>query len=553
MPNEVATHDLTLLMDLAFTWLAALLAGVACIRMRMPTMLGYILAGIAVGPAGLKLISNHESILVLAEMGVALLLFALGVELSLKKILETSKSVLMAGVLQMVLTTALCGSLLKLFGLAANWNIATIAGFACALSSTVVVSKMLIDSGTADAAHGRLLIPILLVQDLMIVLFVVFLPILGGKVEPSLTGLSLAIGKAAIILPAVFYSALKIIPRWFSSIAVTNSREIFILTVICVCLCTSLLCQSLGFSLALGAFMAGLVITESEYAHQALADVLPIKELFSTIFFASLGMLLDFQYLQSNWGLVLGATAALILVKSILGSLSSMVATASIATTLMVGLGLAQMGEFSFVLSAIATHSGALPASLANLINSAAIGSLLFAPIAGRFGPQFAKNLMREPGEGASSNEKPPLTKHTISCGFGRVGQDILVTLESEDPDMKLLVIDLAVDPIEKARQKQIPHIYGDATSMSVLQEAGLREAKNLIVSLPDVVSAVTTIKLARMLNQDLFIIARAHSDVDATLCLNAGANRIIQPEKLAAKQIAQVLTGKTLEPHKST
>ena len=298
-------EDLALVRDLGIVWLAALVAGLACVKLKQPTILGYILAGLVIGPHGLKLIEQEEQVKTLAEMGVALLLFALGVEVTLKEIFRSAKFVVLAGVTQLLVTAALAGAVAFNAHYVSNFAGAVLFGWLCALSSTVVVTKTLMDRGETDSVHGHLIIAILILQDISLVPIISLLPIFtGGEGNGTVLFLT-AMAKAIALVLMVILGATKVVPPILKWVARGNSREVFVLTVMVLCLGIAFISKEMGLSLALGAFLAGIMISESPYGHQALSDLFPVKELFATVFFVSVGLLLDPHFILNHAGEVI--------------------------------------------------------------------------------------------------------------------------------------------------------------------------------------------------------------------------------------------------------
>jgi CPA2 family monovalent cation:H+ antiporter-2 len=293
-------NEFALIADLAIIWCAALIAGYLCIAAKQPVMAGYMLAGIAIGPHGLRLINQVDQIKVISEFGVAMLLFALGVDLSLRQIISSAKKILLAGSTQMLLTIGASWWLASTIGLAPSVAAGFLFGCVCAISSSVIISKVLSERGETDSIHGQILIPLALVQDLSLVLIIPFLPVLQESANANYTDFLMSAAKAALFLVLIIIGATKVVPHVVSFSAKSNSREIFLLTLIVLCLSVALLSQSLGLSIALGAFLAGIMLSESPYIHQALTDVLPLRDLFATVFFVSIGMLLDPRFIANH-------------------------------------------------------------------------------------------------------------------------------------------------------------------------------------------------------------------------------------------------------------
>lgn len=536
--------ELALIRDITMIWLAALIAGYVCVRTKQAPMAGYIVAGIAIGPYGLKLISHPEQVSVLAELGVALLLFALGLEVSLKQVLSAKGKVLAVGVIQLIGTAVVAGSAAYLSKMALSPTTSFLFGFICALSSTAVVMKVLLDRGELDAVHGRILLPVLLIQDLSLIPIVSFIPVLQTGPQ-SVAIVIVALIKAALLIPMVFIVATKLIPPLLAWIARSNSRELFLLTSICLCMTIALSSHELGLSVALGAFLAGIVVSESAYGHQALAELLPVRDLFAIIFFVSVGMLLDPSFVAAHWIEVMLFVVVLIVGKAGVGTISALAATPSIWSAILVGVGLAQIGEFSFVLATLGLQAGIIASELYNLFLAGAVITLTTTPMLMSAVPRLVRRLVthsakreRRERERAESESAP--ANHVILCGYGRIGRNVGMVLNSHN--IPFMVIELNAAIIEDLQERNILHIYGDAYNRVVLLRAGLRRAAALVVTIPDPIAAVTIIGIARHHNPDIRIVARAHRTEDIEIFRAAGANAVVQPEFEASVEITKLV-----------
>lgn len=526
-------EELALVRDLAVVWLAALVVGAVCVRFRLPVIAGYIVAGLLIGPFGARLIAETAQIKVLAELGVALLLFALGVELSIRKVFASAGRVIAAATCQIGFTVIAGWLLATAYGLVPNVLSGIIFGFICALSSTAVVTKLLVDRAETETLHGRVIVPILLIQDLALVPFVALLPVIEQASNGSFWVLALAFGKAALLIIGVVVGAVAIVPRVLASVSRTNSRELFLLTAISLCLVVALLSKQLGVSLALGAFLGGIMISERPYGHQVLADIMPLRDLFATLFFVSVGMLLNPVFIAAHWGQVAIFVMLLIIGKALIAGASAWIATKSVWSAVLVGLGLAQIGEFSFVLATLGHTAGLLPDSLYNLFFAGAVVSLALSPTLIAKAPKLLAKvpvfrLIRRT-QHAEVESQIGMKDHLILCGFGRMGRSIGLTLQSYR--IPFVVIELNGRVIEELEEHDIRYIYGDAFNHLVLAKANLKHATCLVVTVPDPVVALHVITFARSQNPEVGIIVRANRSQDIDLFRAAGANAVVQPE----------------------
>ena len=561
-------EEFTLIADLAIIWSAALIAGYICIKAKQPAMTGYMLVGIAIGPHGLKLISQMDQIKVISEFGVAMLLFALGVDLSLRQIVSSAKKILLAGSTQMLLTIAASWWLASTIGLAPNIAAGFLFGCVCAISSSVIISKVLSERGETDSIHGQILIPLALVQDLSLVLIIPFLPVLQETANANYTDFLISAGKAALFLLAIIAGATKVVPHIISFSAKSNNRELFLLTLMVLCLSVALVSQQIGLSIALGAFLAGIMISESPYIHQALTDLMPLRDLFATVFFVSIGMLLDPRFIFSHTLEVLTFVLLLIIGKILIGTLSAFFATRNLRSAILVGVGLAQIGEFSFVLLSLGYDSKLISAAMYNLFFAGAVVTLIASPALMTLMPKLLKKLSalshqrrtagvsstgtntggsngseNDVGNQSESDEDEEnvdaLNDHVIVCGFGRIGKNVGHVLEAHH--IPFIVIELNAGIMDDLAMRAIKHIYGDAVSPLVLDKAHVEKAACLVVTTPDPISTLAIINYAKRCNENIKIVARAHRTEDINAFRAAGASAVVQPEFEASIELTRL------------
>lgn len=535
-------NEFALIADLAIIWCAALIAGYICIAAKQPVMAGYMLAGIAIGPHGLKLINQVEQIKVISEFGVAMLLFALGVDLSLRQIISSAKKILLAGSTQMVVTIAAAWWLASTIGLAPSVAAGFLFGCVCAISSSVIISKVLSERGETDSIHGQILIPLALVQDLSLVLIIPFLPVLQETANANYSDFLMSAGKAVLFLLLIIVGATKVVPHVVSFSAKSNSRELFLLTLIVLCLSVALLSQSLGLSIALGAFLAGIMLSESPYIHQALTDVLPLRDLFATVFFVSIGMLLDPQFIGNHILEVFVFVLALIVGKSLIGTLSAFFATKNLRSAILVGVGLAQIGEFSFVLLSLGYDSKLISSAMYNLFFAGAVVTLIASPALMTLMPKVMKkfgHLAHLRSDDSTENVDADIVDHVVVCGFGRIGRNVGFVLEAHH--IPFVVIELNAGIMDDLAERNIKHIYGDAVSPLVLEKAHIEHASCLVVTTPDPISTLSIINYAKKCNADIKIVARAHRTEDINAFRAAGATAVVQPEFEASIEITRL------------
>jgi CPA2 family monovalent cation:H+ antiporter-2 len=533
-------NEITLIRDLAVIWAVALAAGHLFIRLKQPVIAGYMLAGVIVGPHGLKWIDQSEQIKVLAEFGVAMLLFTLGVDLSLKQVMSSARPIVSAGIVQVVGTLGVGWAIAVLTGLAKNPGEGFIFGSICAISSSVVISRTLMDRGELDSVHGRILVPLSLVQDLCLVVIIPFLPVLEDSSGAAWSGLLLSGLKAIVFILIVVVGATRIMPMLLGKSAKANSKEIFLLTILVLCLGIALLSQFLGLSIALGAFLAGIMMSESTYAHQALHDVSPLRDIFSTIFFVSVGMLLDPVFIAQHWSQVGIFVIVLIAGKALIGCGAALFATNNLRSAILVGTGLSQIGEFSFVLLTLGYGYKLIGDAIYNLFFAGAVVSMIASPALMSIVPKLMRNRFRQAPGLPINSRHTHLHDHVIVCGFGRIGRNLGHVLEAFQ--LPFVVIELNANIIEDLAMRGVPHIYGDAMNALVLVKAQLEHASMLVLTMPDPLSAEAVAAFARERNPDIKIVARAHRTDDIRIFRSAGVNAVVQPEFEASIEITRLV-----------
>ncbi len=469
-----------------------------------------------------------------------MLLFALGVDLSLKRVLASARKIVSAGLVQMILTIGSAWLIASQTGLANNAAAGLLFGCVCAISSSVVISKILMDRGEQESFHGQILIPLSLVQDLCLVAIIPFLPILQMN-NANFNGVIISSAKAAFFLLAVFIGSIKLVPWALARAANSNSRELFLLSLLVLCLGIALFSSSLGLSLALGAFIAGIMICESSYAHQALHDVAPLRDVFSSVFFVSVGMLLDPSYIAQHWMQVLIFVFALIIGKTALGTVAALCASSNLRTAFLVGLGLAQIGEFSFVLLTLGHDSHIITDAMYNLFFAGAVITMISSPALMAFIPKVLLKIRNakfdnEPIQSYST----AMENHVILCGYGRIGQNLGKVLK--DQSLPFIAIELNANIIEDLAISGVKHIYGDAMSLDVMKKANIAKAKALVLTMPDPLTAAAVADFAKKSNPEITIIARAHRSDDIEIFRDAGVNGLVQPEFEASVEITRLV-----------
>src|SRR5881227_1217711 len=419
-----------LLRDLAIIFAGSFLVILVFHRLKLPALPGFIVAGVLLGPNALGLVSDVHQVESLAKVGVILLLFTIGIEFSLSRLREMGRQVIVGGGAQVGLTVALHLS----------WRVSLLLGFLVALSSTAIVLKGLTDKGEIDAPHGRLATGVLIFQDLCVVPMMLVLPFLAGRSSGGAGALLLALGKAVLVVISVLVLARTVVPRALAEILKTRSRELFLIAVILIGTLTALGTAAAGASLALGAFLAGLVISESDYGHQAMAELLPFRDVFISLFFVAVGMLVQVEFLRDHPALALGGVVGVMGGKALLAAGGPLLLGYSGRVALLAGLAVSQIGEFSFVLAREGRGTGLLSENLYQTFLAVAVLTMLVTPFLLQGGPALLDRLERlvpldrllpglRPGAIAAADQ--PLTDHVIVAGYGLNGRNLAAALRS--------------------------------------------------------------------------------------------------------------------------
>jgi CPA2 family monovalent cation:H+ antiporter-2 len=523
--------DSHLVLELAIAWAAAFAGGLVAQRLRQPPIVGYLLAGVLVGPFTPGPVLHTGEIGVLAQIGVAFLMFALGVEFSFAELRELGRVVMVGGPLQ-ILATMLLGPLLAV-PLHLSLRQGLFLGGILALSSTVVALKVLMGRGEMQSLHGRIALGLLVAQDVAVVPLVVLLPVLVGRGGVDVGELLLIALKAGAVMAGVYVLGIRVAPWLLRRAALGRSRELFLLGVVALALGTALLTEEIGLSLAFGAFLAGLAVAESSYRPQVLAEILPLRDLFTALFFVSVGLLVDPGTLVSRLGLVVLLACVVLLGKTAIVSAVVKLLGVPLSAAVLTGAGMAQIGEFSFVLGALGVQTGALPRPIFSLIlGTALVTILLAAPLlsavsAAAAAAERAARSRRVDVE--VFHEADGLMDHTVICGYGRVGREVALALKEHE--LPYLVMEQDPIIVEELEREGVPVIFGDAGSRVVLEHARLEAATLLAVLLPDPATSELVTILAREMYPHLDILARAATEEGAERLRQAGATRVVQPE----------------------
>lgn len=518
-----------LIQDLTILLLVSLPITILFHRFHLPTVVGFLVAGMLIGPNGLALISELHSVEQLAEIGVILLLFIIGLEFSLGQMLKNFWRILGAGGLQLGLTALVCLALFEAFGFPTNQGVAL--GLLVALSSTAIVLDMIGKRVEMDTLHGRTCVGILLFQDVCVVPLMMAIPLLAQAGDISGWSFLWTFVKAIAAVAVVFFTAKMIFPLALSKIVQTGSRELMSLFVIFIILGTAWVSHQIGLTLAMGAFIAGLIVSETEYNHQIILDILPLKEYFVSIFFTSVGMLMQADMFFANPLLYLGLAAGVILLKTGMTFAASALAGNAPRISFIVGLRLAQIGEFSFILAALAREVTLFPPDLHQQFLIVSILTMLVAPVLIQTSSGFSLWLFRGglAADTGSQTKSSSLADHVVIVGYDTVGQNLSKVLK--EVRIAFTVVDLDGEQIKRALKEDCMVFYGDATQRSTLNRAGIRQAKTLVVSVPDQKAMAEVIRLARQLNPNLHILAKTRFPSEVDSLIKAGADLVIPAE----------------------
>lgn len=525
--------------DIAIIVVAGLIGGLIAQQFKQPLILGYILAGIIVGPfTGGVTVSNIHDIELLAEIGVALLLFALGLEFSLKELRPVRHIALIGTPIQILLTMILGYGIGQLLGW--DWIESVWLGGLIALSSTMVTLKTLMSQGRMGTLSSRVMIGMLIVQDLAVVPLMIILPQLD---QPG-AGLSVLAGaalKAAVFLFLMIFVGMRVIPKVMAYIANWNSKELFLLAITAIGLGVGYATYLFGLSFAFGAFVAGMVLSESDYGHQALSDIIPVRDLFGLLFFVSVGMLVDPVFLIANWKIILVVVLLVATGKGLIfGGISRAFGYGNVVP-LAVGLGLFQVGEFSFVLARVGISTNSISNNLYALILATAIVTMVMTPVvSGLTAPLYALRkrwFKREPLQTMNLPEAG-LHNHVVIAGGGRVGQYVAQVLQRLE--LAFVIVEIDHRRVMEAKDEGYSVIYGDASQEIVLEAARVNQACLVLITAPALLSTQAIVDQVRHANPTVDIVARAEGVEQMQVLRDRGVYEVIMPEFEAGLEITR-------------
>ena len=527
---------LNTLLDITVIFAISVAAVLICHRLRIPSVVGFLLAGIVAGPSVSGLVRGAGQIELISEIGVVLLMFVIGLEFSIGHLVDLRRQFFVSGSVQMFGTAALIGSATYLLGSTIGQS--AYIGFVVALSSTAIVIKLMQERAELESPHGRLVFGVLIFQDIAVVPIMLAAPLLAGAASMS-AGPAIGLGLARIVgvLLVAFLLYRWVVPWLLYRITRTGSSEAFLLGVLGICVGIALMTQAAGLSLALGAFLAGLTISESEYSHQAVGVILPFRDVFMSLFFVSIGMLLDLSYLIEHPAQIALLTLGILVIKPLVGTVSGLAIGLPIRSAVLGGVALGQTGEFSFVAIQAAVSAGLVGASVFQTVLNTSVASMLLAPALIAAGPRIARWLQAVPwpswvSEGRSMDE-PAVDAtpedHVVIVGFGVTGRNVARAAASFG--IPYAIIEMNADTVLARRREGDYVCYGDATNEAVLLKAGAPKARTIVVAINDSAAARRITQMARRIAPQAFVIVRTRYLKEVEALHDLGADEVVADE----------------------
>lgn len=540
---------LPVLLDITVIFVLAVAAAIICHRLNLPSSLGLLFAGVVAGPDALALVRNTHEIEIIAEIGVVLLLFVIGLEFSLGDLTHLKRQFMIGGSIQFFGTAAVIGAATFAMGSSAGQSV--YLGFVVALSSTAVVLKMLQDRAELDSPHGRSVLASLIYQDIAVVPVMLTAPLLAGAMGESANGsvgtLLLRIGAVALFAFVAYRWA---VPWILERITATRSSEAFLLGVIAMCAGIAWMTQSLGLSLALGAFLAGILISESEYSHQAVAAILPFRDVFMSLFFVSVGLLLDIDYLMDHPLRIAALTLGILIIKPLVATVSSLVVGLPLRSSVLAGLALGQVGEFSLVATQAAVVVGLLGPEVFQTVLNTAVLTMLLTPLLFAIGPRCADALCQTPLVRLEQRRFTPVQigsahsydGHVLIVGYGVTGENVARTARLAEVPYAILELNAAT--VRQASQHGEPIHFGDATQETILRHVDAHKARAIVVAIDDPAGARRIVELARRIAPDAYVIVRSRYLREVEPLHVLGADEVIADElEVSIEIFARVLS----------
>jgi len=524
-----------LLTDILIIFSLSVIVLYICHRLKIPIIVGFLISGLIAGPHGLGFIGAANEVEILAEVGVVLLLFTIGIELSFAKLLEVRKSVLMGGSIQVLLTIFVTYVVSVKLGYGTGESL--FLGFLISLSSTAIVLKLIQDRAEVDSPYGRTTLGILIFQDVIIVPMLLAVPLLSKVKLIEDESLLVILFKAIGVILLVIISARWIVPRVLYQIAKTRNKEVFLLSIFVICLAVAWVTSNAGFSLSIGAFLAGLIISESEYGQEALSNVLPFRDVFTSFFFISIGMLLNIGFLFQEFIVVLLIASGVLIIKAIIAGLAAILLGLPLRISITVGLALCQVGEFSFILSETGIEYGLLDENSYQMFLAVSVLTMLITPFMILLAPRVADRILQLPLPHKLRVGLYPqiITKtrskkdHLIIIGFGLNGRNI--ARAAKTAGIPYVIIEINPDTVKRERAKGEPIYYGDATKEVILKHANIKDARIIVSVVNDPVANRRVVELARRLNPDVYLVSRTRYVNEVKPLYELGADEVVPEE----------------------
>jgi CPA2 family monovalent cation:H+ antiporter-2 len=547
--------ELTILKDIVIIFTLSTLVNFVFTKLKIPTIIGYLLTGVVAGPYALALIQSMKEIELMAEIGVILLLFSIGLEFSLNHILKIRKIVFWGGLIQLSATTLVIMFISRFYDL--SWNTAFFIGLLTALSSTAVVLKLLQERSELTSNYGRSVLGILIFQDIVLVPLLLFTPLIGGEIVNLPEQGSILLLKTFLIIGMVYVANRWLMPKILHLIAMTKNQELFLMSILLICLAVALFTSELGMSLAFGAFLAGLMISKSDYSHNIFGNIIPFKDTFTSFFFVSIGMLLDMNFVMENLALVVFTLLLVIVVKGAIGSLTAFILGHTLKGTILVGFAISQVGEFSFILAKLGLDYDIVTSYYYQLFLAIAILTMALTPLMVQVAGRLADLVLKLPLPGyivkglfpLRQIDIPVLKNHLVLIGKDSRASKLSVMARY----MSLPYISIIFDPalVKEKQEKGETVIYGDAVNEPILKRAYVDTAEMVVISIGDLLPAISVTEKVRNLNKHAFIIVRTKyvSDIEELYAL--GADQVIPEEFETAINLFERILKKFLVPHR--
>lgn len=527
--------DIPILKDITVIITVATISLLICSRLKVPGILGYLITGLLVGPNGLRLVSETENVNTMADIGVVLLLFTIGLEFSLRQLAALKRSAIGGGILQVTLTTAIFVAACAIFGF--HTGQAVFYGLILTLSSTAIVLKLLMERGEVEAPFGRITTSVLIFQDIAVIPIMLIIPMLVPGGSASLADIGISLGKALAVVIILFAAARFMVPRLLLQVTKTRSRELFLFSIVLICMIVAFITNKAGLSLALGAFLAGMVVSETGYGYQALGNVVPFKDVFTGFFFVSVGMLINVEIIISNPIIVILAALFIIIVKTSVAGMVMNLLGYPLNTSLRTGLSLAQVGEFSFILAATGKTIGIIDGEEQSTFIAISVLTMAATPFLIQYSNKISEAAGKLPLPASvikgyfhtASNNIKPMKDHMIIVGYGLAGKNLAKA--AENAGISYNIIEMNPQTVINESARGTPIFYGDASQEEVLEHARVKDARAVVVSGADNATTKNIVETVHRINPSIAVVARTRFVLNATPLKELGATDVIVEE----------------------